>query len=33
MRGNEKAVRDLTFLKMVTNPQQFGPVEDNPTIA
>jgi hypothetical protein len=31
--GNEKVVLDLTFLKMVTNPQQIGPVEDNPTIA
>jgi len=26
-------VLDLTFLKMVTNPQQIGPVEDNPTVA
>jgi len=24
---------DKTFLKMVINPQQIGPVEDNPTIA
>jgi hypothetical protein len=30
-RVNEKAVLDLTFLKMVTNPQQIGPVENNPT--
>jgi len=33
MLGNEKAVLDLTFLKIVINPQQIGPAEDNPTIA
>jgi hypothetical protein len=53
MRGNEKAVLELTILKLViantvkfscfydewrefttftTNPQQFGPVVDNPTV-
>jgi hypothetical protein len=31
--GNEKVVLDLTFLKVVTNPQQIGPVEENPTVA
>jgi hypothetical protein len=33
IRGNEKVVLDLTFLKMVTNPQQIGQVENNPTFA
>ena len=32
MRRNEKAVFDLNFLKLVINPQQIGPVVDNPTI-
>jgi len=31
--GNEKIVLDLTLLKMVTNSQLIGPVEDNSTIA
>ena len=31
--GKEKVLFDLTFLKMVPNPQQISPVEDNPTIA
>jgi len=33
MLGNEKAVLDLTFLKIMINPQQISPAEDNPTIA
>ena len=33
IRGNGKVVLDLTFLKMVTNPQQIGQVENYPTIA
>ena len=33
MLGNERAVLDLTFLKMVINPQPIDPAEDNPTIA
>ena len=33
MLGNEKAVLDLTFLKIMITPQQISPAEDNPTIA
>ena len=33
IRGNEKIMLDMTFLKMLINPEQIGPAEDNPTTA